>query len=409
MTNLSRRAVGLIVGGLLIAYPSAVPLAATGDEVGYPVLAGEQAVEIRLAADSPSAAVLAAAGPTMLVEVSVEDGILVLRVPDLATAARLLNHAVSDGTGRQYAGLPWVRVELANADARHVRAEMGSQLVVAQDPVEVSCSLEPPAILLRGESWAVAKWAALAKSLDIAPDPVSGPEDVVRSYLERWLVVPEGRSAADFEGMYELTTLAARRQITLPEFAMLISKTTVAPRGPVPLNQLAVGVPGAPAPQTPTTASSNTQQLPPNLMLPSGLCGEIAGVYPAEYNSNRTVAAVGYSVAWFPIEGQPRLSAAMPQGLAPGGWRAQPLAEDAVPSSTGTLSVAQSQAISVQSVRPGRMAFALHRGQALVVQDTDGKWRLPMLFDPKTRTWLTPLSPTLVERLFPERPAAEAG
>jgi hypothetical protein len=124
---------------------------------------------------------------------------------------------------------------------------------------------------------------------------------------------------------------------------------------------------------------------------------EINDVYPAAYARERSRAVVGYSLTWFPIFAPEPPGNAMPLEPSPGGGMggaAGPLG----PGNQAQFGLGPRTGMGPM----GSQAMGLHRSQGVVVRDRDGAWRLPMLFDPQSRTWLTPLSPRLAALIAPE-------
>jgi hypothetical protein len=286
-----------------------------------------------------------------------------------------------------------VDVPVERADPRSIRAVLGREVLLRDHGVGIWCRLDPPAIRLVGAPDAVAPVVARVKELDVAPPSDQKPESVVRKYLECWLMRPEGMTGPDTNGMYALTTAEAQSRISDLEFGLVVAETGGSPEG-------AEGTRGP---------------------------GEIVAVYEPKLSSDGNMAVVTYSVAW-PLPSADWFGANQsgpvqtpPQNLGGAGSMSQQVPADNTQSPAMQVAAANMQ--SYQSLVPGsnadyqscpmpagraldgRRRFvtrALLRGEALVVRQPDGTWRLPMTFDEATRTWLMPLSPTLLARLAPE-------
>lgn len=311
------------------------------------------------------------------------NGVRVIRISDPVEAVgyfRALATMLEDNwtTEKQVVDVP-----LAHADPRSVRAVLGREALLRDPQVGVWCREDPPSIRLLGPAELVEPVAARVRELDVVPAEEPGPTATVRHYLEHWLIPTESQPNPDAKGMYALTTRDARASISGPEFAFVVERSGGGPGN--------VGV---------------------------GSTGEIVAIYPPRYSEDGQTAVVDYSIAW--------TSTSRGGGAGGGNWggggfgggggatgispeQALALAEAArnlsdynsqVPA--GVNDVLAAPPPQVRRDGQARLSVGgLYRGQAVVLLDADGQWRLPMAYDAQTQTWLTPLSPTLVGKLAP--------
>ncbi|MBD3175005.1 MAG: hypothetical protein GF320_07480 [Armatimonadia bacterium] len=305
---------------------------------------------------------------------------------DAAAAIRFLQAVSAEIDSLDEPDEGWVRVPIAQADPRHVRARIGAETIPAGEPIELRCTMDPPQLLLRGPEDAVDYWARQANRLDVPPPLRPSPEAVVRMYLEHWLIVPQDRVTPDFEGMYQF--VVSDDPINLAEFSLIVSRAVI----------------NRPRPMQVGPESPDRFVPPPLDQTLTGYTGwlnpEISAVYEANVDMDRGLAVVPYSLAWFSESRGTNWSIAPPshsellearQGAtaserAHGYMRQNPLDNQGIPATNARGQV---------------FPDSLHRGYALVVRGRDGLWRLPMAYDAERRTWLTPLSSTLAEREAP--------
>lgn len=301
---------------------------------------------------------------------------VVLRFADAQSAARFF---IELGQMKSVAGLiaeTTLDVDLAHADPRSVRARLGAETLVRDSGVGVSCRLDPPRIRLSGEATAVEALARRVRELDTPPAPEPSPEATVRSYVEKWLIAAEDSPAPDVAGMYALTTDIARGQIGEAEFAVVLDQTSLLTNvGP------AAGSAGGAGAANYTVAVRGR--------------GELIGVYPPRLSADGSSALVAYSIAWTDL------------GFANAGVQSNMAGPGGMGGGMSNATNVQQQQVTITQPRaadavPLRSFARLQRGEALVVREADGSWRLPMLFDAASRTWLPPLSQSLVTRLAPE-------
>jgi hypothetical protein len=317
---------------------------------------------------------------------------VVLRFPDAQSAARFF---VELGRMKSVSGLlaeTTLDVDLAHADPRSVRARLGAETLVRDSGVGVSCRLEPPRIRLSGEASAVEALAQRVRELDTPPAPEPGPEAIVRSYVEKWLIAAEDAPAPDVAGMYALTTAEARDQVGEAEFAVVLDQTSLR------TNQEPAGDGGRARNNGGGNWGGGGWDGPGGNYaggvanaLAARSKGELIGVYPPRLSADGSSAVVAYSIAWTDL--------GFANGALPGGMMGPGMMGAGMANAQQQVTIAQPRAADSTPLR----SFArLQRGEALVVREADGSWRLPMLFDAASRTWLPPLSPSLVRRLAPE-------
>jgi hypothetical protein len=141
------------------------------------------------------------------------------------------------------------------------------------------------------------------------------------------------------------------------------------------------------------------EQRPQILGAASGLDAEIPGVYPANVSPNGRMAVVAYSVSWFgtpTVEPVARADGSVPAESWVSARRSEAEARRNQLRPNGPL-----RGQGVQAVQNVRVPVAIYRSYGLLVREADGVWRIPMVFDEDARTWLTPLSPTLPDRIAP--------
>ncbi len=321
---------------------------------------------------------------------------VVLSFPDAATAARFFIDLGRMGSVAELIAETTTTVDLQNADPRSVRARLGAEALVRDSGVGIVCRLDPPQIALTGSEQAVASVAARVRALDVPAPAEPGPEDTVRAYIEKWLVPAEDAPAPDVAGMYALTTTEARGQISEAEFSAVLARTEL-PLDSSPGRSEGRGGLGAGASAGPMLSAFRT--------------GELLGVYPPRLAEDGRSAVVAYSIAWL-VPGAGFTSSRVQRGGSGfGGGMGASWSAGGYAGGMANSNTVQQQAIT----RPRsaddaslRLFAGIQRGQALVVREDDGSWRLPMLFDAAGQVWLTPLSPKLIDRLAPDLATPQA-
>jgi len=380
---LSALAALLLAGWVCFAGPTSAqgPLLLDSREAGPPQPCIEVRVDRSLEGAGDLEQLLRAYG-SLEGQVDTFGDIVTLRFADVGAAVRFLQ-AIGPAVHELPAGgSPWAELGLKFADPRHVRALIGTDILARGVPAAVRCVSNPPRVLINGPASEVQRWRLALEQLDVPAPQNPSPEDVVRMYLERWLIVPDDGTGPDYSGMHALTTQSSRDQIGLPEFSAIISRSLL-----VQNQQLTAAT---------DQANAQRQQI---LGSASGFDAEISGVYPANVSPNGRMAVVAYSVTWF--------GAPTPGPIAQAGERvpAQSWVSARRAEAEARRNQLRANSQATAQVPPGyasgRVAVAVYRSYGLVVREADGIWRIPMVFDEDARTWLTPLSPTLPDRIAP--------
>ncbi len=287
----------------------------------------------------------------------------------------------------------WPTLPLKHVSSRHVKAVLLRRGDLAgKYAFGLRALKRDNVVAVQGSDAAVeAVKEAIARLAVPRPDPLP-PQEVLRDYLEAWLVPyddGEGVEFPDYDAMYALTTRAGRAQISFGEFRGLIK-----PRG---------------------------------RRGPAGSFGEIVSIYEPEVQGD--MAYVAYTLASgggfdggggfggggyggggyggggygsYGGYGGGGRGGDFGRGFGGGGERPEKPRDEE--TKTGETTGAGSTVIRASYQGPpagsvwltqfgysGPGSGGLERNQAVLVRE-DGQWRLPMRFDPKQRQWYLPLS-----------------
>lgn len=242
--------------------------------------------------------------------------------------------------------------QLKHVTSRHIKAVFcrTSEPAFHKHPVGLKALKEGNQVLLEGDEADLEAVKQFVARLDVPrPDPLP-PDEVLRDYLEAWIVPyddEQGVQFPDYETMYSLTTKAGQAQISFAEFQALVQ-----PWGPIVAGRGGGGRP----------VQEITRQL-----------GEIVTIYEPQIDGDR--AYVSYTLR----EGPLRRTEPAPPGFG-GGYGGGAYYGGGFVGRGGA------------DFGSGFGGYGgLERNQAVLVRE-DGQWRLPMRFDPKQRQWYLPLS-----------------
>lgn len=238
--------------------------------------------------------------------------------------------------------------QLKHVTSRHIKAVFcrTSEPAFHKHPVGLKALKEGNQVLLEGDEADLEAVKQFVARLDVPrPDPLP-PDEVLRDYLEAWIVPyddEQGVQFPDYETMYSLTTKAGQAQISFAEFQALVQ-----PWGPIVAGRGGGGRP----------VQEITRQL-----------GEIVTIYEPQIDGDR--AYVSYTLRESPLRRTEPAPPGFGSGYGGGGFGGRGGADF------------------------GGSGFGgyggLERNQAVLVRE-DGQWRLPMRFDAGQRQWYLPLS-----------------
>jgi len=253
--------------------------------------------------------------------------------------------------------------QLKHVTSRHVKAVLcrRSDLAAKYDfSFKLAALKKGNRVVLEGGAGALLAVKEATTRLDVPrPDPLP-PDEVLRDYLEAWLVPyddEQGVQFPDYETMYSLTTKAGQAQISFAEFQALVQRWGAIVAGP--------------------STRGGSERRPSQV---TWTLGEIVTIYEPQIEGDR--AYVSYTLRGSPL----RRTEPAPPGFGTG------YGGGAYGGGFGGRGGADFGGGLGGGFGSGFGGYAgLERNQAVLVRE-DGQWRLPMRFDPKQRQWYLPLS-----------------
>jgi hypothetical protein len=301
-------------------------------------------------------------------------------------------------------------LQLKHVTSRHIKAAFcrTSEPAFHKHPVNLKALKQGNQVVLEGDEAHVHAVKEFVAALDDPrPDPLP-PDEVLRDYLEAWLVPyddAEGVEYPDYETMYSLTTKAGQAQISFAEFRATVQRWGAIRAG----SGRATGLTWTLAeivtiyePQIEGDRAyvsytlregplTRTEPAPPDWI---GSYGEYGGGGLGSRGGYGGYGGYGGGGVGGPQE-QPKLS----QGQAPRSGKTSATASTVIPASSHSL--AAGSVWPAQFGDSGGGGFGdsgaayhiggLERNQAVLVKEDD-QWRLPMRFDVDQRRWYLPLS-----------------